>query len=123
MSQSKGASPLAEEWRAVPGYAGLYEVSDLGRVRSFYRDRRVLRPCLDKDGYPLVSLNRDGVRKTHVLHKIVCRAFHGEPNVLHREVAHLDGVRGNCSAANLRWVSRIENQFHKRAHAWDAQLG
>jgi hypothetical protein len=107
-----------EEWRDVVGYEGLYEVSSLGRVRSRFA---VNGHCLstagtDKDGYPVVSLSAPDGRHTFTLHRVVCRAFHGEPTALHNEVAHLDGVRTNARADNLQWASKVENHFHMRAH-------
>lgn len=105
-----------EEWRPVLGYEGLYEVSNYGRVRSLYRGGAILRPWANKDGYPLIALNRDGARKTYQLHRMVCRVFHGEPTLLHNEAAHLNGDRADASAANLKWVSKVENHSHKRLH-------
>jgi hypothetical protein len=106
-----------EEWRPVPGYEGLYEVSSLGRIRSLYRGGRYLSTKgTDESGYAVVSLTRGGCRHTYTLHRLVCRAFRGEPNVLHREAAHLDGDKTNCCASNLKWVSRAENEYHKRFH-------
>jgi hypothetical protein len=113
-----GLAGLAEEWRAVPGYEGLYEVSNLGCVRSLRFDPpRQIRTGPDKDGYPLVWLFRDGKRSGRYLHRIVCCVFHGDKrNALHKEVAHLDGCRTNARADNLKWASKVENHFHMREH-------
>lgn len=121
MEQVSGA-PAAEQdggerWLPVPGYEGLYEVSDMGRVRSIRRGGAILANCTDYSGYPVVQLSRAGSRKPHTTHRLVCRAFHGEqPNPLHNEVAHLDGDRTNARADNLSWVSKVENHAHKRVH-------
>lgn len=111
------ASPSSEEWRPVVGYEDLYEVSSAGTVRSLrWNPPRVLRPANDPDGYPVVQLCRRG-RTTVKLHRIVALAFHGDKqNDLHKEVAHLDGDRGNAAASNLKWVSHAENHGHRRAH-------
>lgn len=109
---------MPEVWRPIPGHEGLYEVSSLGRVRSLYFTPP--RPCRlgrDETGYPTIMLSKDGKRRPFTLHRLVCRAFHGEqPNPLHSEVAHLDGDKDNAGAANLRWVSKVENESHKRRH-------
>lgn len=116
-----------EVWLPAPGYEGRYELSSFGRVRSLPRvevstkGRRVVRggflsPGRNKDGYLVISLASEGKRRTMTLHRLVCRAFHGEPTILHREAAHLDGSRTNARASNLKWVSKRENHFHKRLH-------
>ena len=110
-----------EQWRAVPDFDGYYEVSDAGRVRSTHarwKDRpKILRLKLDECGYPEVCLCVNGKPKNICVHRLVALAFHGvKRNALHREVAHLDGVKTNNSAANLKWVSHAENMAHKRKH-------
>lgn len=108
-----------EVWVPVPGYEGLYEISHFGRVRSLHARFPSPRLCAqgnDSTGYPTVALSREGKRTTKTVHRLVCRAFHGEPNGLQNEAAHLDGDRTNCNASNLQWCSKIENQSHKRFH-------
>jgi hypothetical protein len=106
---------LDEEWRDVADYEGLYEVSSFGRFRN--ASGQILSTVSkDKDGYPLISMSRAGKRRSFYLHRLVCRAFWGPRPVPGHETAHLDGVRTNCRADNLAWVSRVENHSHKRAH-------
>jgi hypothetical protein len=58
-----------------------------------------------------------GRRKTIPLHRLVALTFLPDgKNILHNEVGHLDGNRANAAASNLKWVSKIENHFHRRAH-------
>jgi hypothetical protein len=113
-----GALPASQEWRPAPGFEDRYEVSNLGDVRSLYFDPpRLLKPYPDKDGYPVVALWRDQERTQMNLHRLVAETFHAaRRNPLHKEVAHLDGHRLNCKAENLKWVSKVENQSHKRLH-------
>lgn len=108
----------AGEWLPVVGFEGFYEVSAIGAVRSLrHSPARIIGQGKDKDGYPIVRLYKDGKRRTVGVHRVVCAAHIGpQPNVLHCEVAHLDGDRTNPSAANLRWVGRVENCSHKKAH-------
>lgn len=113
------AANAVEEWRFVPGYGSLYDVSNFGRVRSFrWIEPRYLSPGHDKDGYPFVKLtSTTGERRHHFLHRLVAQVFLGDgENALHNEVAHLDGNKLNPRADNLKWVSRVENHFHMRAH-------
>ncbi len=103
-----------EEWRAVVGFEGRYEVSDLGRVRRIGNAPRT--PTPNHDGYPEVCFWVDGKVRNFKVHRLVCRAFHGPDNILHNEVAHLDGSRDNARADNLKWASKVENHHHKRLH-------
>jgi hypothetical protein len=107
----------AEEWRDAPGFASDYQVSDLGRVKSLKRkEPAILALDCDQDGYPRVCLSLNGKKVRVSIHRLVCRAFHGPPNILHDEVAHLYGARANARADNLKWVSKVENHAHKRVH-------
>lgn len=117
MMAGSGRSASRREW--IPGFVGLYSVSANGEIFShhFLTPRKISKAGTDKDGHPVVSPKpKNGKRKTYSLHRLVCRAFHGEPTVLHNEVAHLDGSRTNCCADNLKWVSHVENETQKRAH-------
>jgi HNH endonuclease/NUMOD4 motif len=110
----------AEVWRPIPDWDA-YEISSFGQVR---RARgwngtwagRILRAIPDANGYLMLSLSQDGKCKRFLLHKLVCRTFHGEPPTAEHETAHNDGNRLNCSAANLRWATTIENHADKRLH-------
>lgn len=121
---------MTERWLPIPGYEGRYEVSDLGRVKSLPRieiakngHRRVVKGCILKqcrncDGYPYICLRRRGGNAGYAtVHRLVALTFHGDKRtILHNEVAHLDGDCANPRADNLKWVSKIENHWHKRAH-------
>jgi HNH endonuclease/NUMOD4 motif len=100
-----------ETWRPVLGYEGLYEVSDLGRVRSLdrivrngYGTRkhagRIL--ALGKRTYWLATLSKDGVRKSHDVHVLVAEAFLG-PRPPGMYCCHHDDDKDNNRADNLRW--------------------
>jgi hypothetical protein len=117
VGQSQEDLANIECWLPCPDFEGLYEVSSLGRVRSLYFDPpRVIAQGVDRTDYPTVALSKDRFRTTKTVHRLVCRAFHGEPRAPHREAAHLDGVRTNCRADNLQWVGKVQNHFHMRAH-------
>ncbi|MCQ2009271.1 NUMOD4 domain-containing protein [Sporolactobacillus sp. STSJ-5] len=115
---------MSELWKDVAGYDGIYQVSDHGQVRSL--DRKVknkngiynkpikgktLAQHQDRNGYMYCYFSVDGHGKNVKVHRIVCRAFHGEPFV--GAVAnHIDGNKGNNSANNLEWCSNQENTGH-----------
>lgn len=108
-----------EVWSPVhhTPFSHLYEVSNLGRVRSLHwPEARIMTPRFNKDGYPMVCMYDRGRKKSDSVHRLVCWAFHGPPTEEANEAAHLDGDRKNARADNLRWVSKLENTSHKWAH-------
>lgn len=114
---------MEENWKDVPSFEGRYQVSDLGRVRSVDRvvevrtrwggvalrnaKGKVLAPGLSR-GYLIVNLYPKG---TIAVHLLVARAFVENPNGL-PEANHADGVKLNCAAGNLEWVTKARNQEH-----------
>lgn len=111
-----------ERWLPVPGYEGLYEVSDLGRVRSLPRQvgygrikGRILKALPGRNGYPRVNLWKDQRAKMHHVHSLVLAAFTG-PRPEGYETRHLDGDRCNNTLANLSYGTPSENQHDKVRH-------
>jgi hypothetical protein len=112
-----------EIWKPVLGYEGLYEVSNLGNVRSLDRlcegrDGRLeihwgkqLKPQTLYNGYLEVYLSdrtRGRNRKHRTVHSLVAEAFHG-PRAGNQDIMHLDGNRANNRADNLCYGTRSEN--------------
>lgn len=101
-----------ETFRVVPGYEGIYEVSDYGVVRSlnYLRTgkRRELKPGKSKKGYEAVILSRDGVKKRFTVHRLVWEAFNGDiPEGL--QIDHINGAKNDNRLANLRVVTTKQN--------------
>lgn len=108
-----------EEWREVEGFP-MYEVSNYGRVKSYYSDRpRIISGTLTSHGYRMVSLSCSGVKTQFLVHRLVCMAFHGAQPVARPHVAHFDGDKVNNAAGNLRWASVKENHSDKIRHGTD----
>jgi hypothetical protein len=118
-----------ELWRWVPGYEGIYEVSNMGRVRSVDRllyhynwrakekrahkaKGRMLRPGKASHGYFTVALGRGNSR---TIHSLVAEAFIG-PKPEGCEVLHADGSRDNNHISNLRYGTRSENNLDAVKH-------
>lgn len=105
-----------EVWKPIPLWPE-YEVSNLGRIRRARPGRYcrlkvgdLLKPRPANNGYPRVTLSRQGQTVYKNVHTLVCEAFHGpKPSPAH-EVAHWDGDRANPRADNLRWALHEENQ-------------
>jgi hypothetical protein len=104
-----------EGWRKIPGVSLDYEVSDLGRVRSFKRYRgsaaRILATPANASGHLRVCL--DG--QARLVHQLVALAFIGDrPDGM--EVRHLDGDETNNQLANLRYGTHGENMHDQVRH-------
>ena len=98
-----------EHWKSIAGYEGLYEVSDIGRVKSLkYGKEKILKPGKDRGGYLQVSLCKDGHVKTARIHRLVAEAFIQNPNNL-ATINHKDEVKTNNAVSNLEWMSMKDN--------------
>ena len=103
-----------EIWKDIPGYEGIYQISNLGRVKSFYNYKRdgnnILKPKI-KHGYYQIGLRRNGIRKWHQLHRLIAKAFIPNPNNL-PQINHIDENKLNNSIDNLEWCSVSYNNTY-----------
>jgi hypothetical protein len=105
---------MLEEWRPVVGYAGHNQVSSIGRVRSFKKNRvRPLALVTNSRGYVQVNLYRDGRVRNRLVHRLVAEAWFGLIPLGH-QVNHKDGDKTNNKVANLEIVTGEENRRHAR---------
>jgi hypothetical protein len=108
-----------EQWRPIPGYGDVYQVSSLGRVWSQRRAGSaggLLRQIVGADGYMLVNPSHGGRQKMARVHLLVASAFHGPRPAGCRDIRHLDGDKLNNSAANLAYGTSSENAYDKVTH-------
>lgn len=101
---------MQENWKSVAGYEGLYEVSDLGRVRNA-KSGRMLKPCRHKLGYMSVMLYKEKEPRRHNIHRLVAMAFIDNPNGF-GVVNHIDENKANNKVDNLEWCSVEHNMRH-----------
>lgn len=105
-----------EVWKPVVGYEGLYEVSNLGRVRNT-KTGLILKPSKGKSGYYLLTLYNNGKRSSNNVHRLVALAF---PEICGEwfegcVVNHKDCNPANNAAANLEICTQQHNATYNGA--------
>lgn len=106
-----------EEWRDIFGYEGVYQVSNLGRVKRLVgyqaKTERIIKPRIKNSGYEFVSLQYKRAKRNFYVHRLVARAFIGEcPRGI--DVNHINGNKKDNHIGNLEYVTRVENMKHAR---------
>lgn len=100
-----------EVWKDVIGYEGLYQVSNLGRVKSLLRggtEGKILCPLEHRQGYLHVRLCKKGVYKQFSIHRLVAITYLDNPNNF-LEVNHIDENKKNNRVDNLEWCNNRYN--------------
>lgn len=117
---------INEVWRPIEGFECLYEVSNLGRVKSLdrwvvYKDgkKRLFKGQLlisvrNRDGYMRVCLHKDSLQYNKCIHRLVAEAFIPNPNNLPM-VNHIDEVKTNNRVDNLEWCDAQYNAIYGTA--------
>ena len=108
-----------EIWKDIEGYEGLYQVSNLGRVKRMrfinkntnIEKERIKSQKIRKDGYLEVALYKNGKGKYIQVHRLVAKSFIPNPKKL-PQVNHIDGNKENNCVDNLEWVTNKENVTH-----------
>lgn len=113
-----------EIWEDIIGYAGLYQISDLGNVKSldrwiYGRGRKkkqlrhgiIMKPKTDRYGYLSIQLMKEDIRRHITVHRLVALSF--IPNPENKpQVNHIDGNKKNNKVYNLEWNTPKENVTH-----------
>ena len=109
-----------EEWRDIKGYEGLYQISNLGRVKSlnrviiysdgrnyFYKEK-ILKLRKDTIGYLYAHLCKNNVSKYYSVHRLVAEAFLENPNN-YPCINHKDENKEKNNVNNLEWCTYLYN--------------
>lgn len=116
---------MEEEWRRIFGYED-YEISNLGRVRSWRIKGRTTKPvttprllkfamCGSGRRYQAVKLYKNNIGKSHRVHRLVLETFVG-PMPEGLECRHLNGVSTDNRLSNLAYGTHVENMADQTAH-------
>lgn len=110
-----------EIWKDITGYEGLYQVSNLGNVKSlprkmwngvgyFISKEKILKPNLTTSGYYSVQFMKDNIKKPFSIHRLVATHFLQE--MYGYEVNHIDRNKHNNHVSNLEFISHSDNIKH-----------
>lgn len=114
---------MIEQWRPIKNYEGIYEISNLGNVKSLARTiikkdgkkqtfkERILNKRHNGYGYYQVGLNSKGKRVYFYIHRLVGEAFIDNPNDL-PQINHINGNKEDNFVNNLEWISAKDNTIH-----------
>jgi hypothetical protein len=100
-----------EIWKDIPNYEGLYQVSNLGIVKSLrFNKEKILKQRISNKGYLLVNLRNNNNDKTYSVHKLVAITFlNHKPCGMKLVIDHIDNDKKNNNSNNLIEISNREN--------------
>lgn len=106
---------MVEIWKDIKGYEGIYQVSDLGRVKSLNYNHHgmeaILKPSNRGNGYLFVVLCINKIKTNYLVHRLVCESFLPNPENK-RTVNHKNGIKTDNRLDNLEWATHHENNKH-----------
>lgn len=104
---------MKEIWKDIKEYYGLYQVSNMGNVKSLNYHQtgkeRILKPGVDRGGYLIVQLCKNGKCKMLKVHRLVLMTFNPIDNMDKFDVNHRDENKKNNNLDNLEWCNRSYN--------------
>lgn len=110
-----------EIWKDIEDYEGIYQVSNLGRIKSLSRNRRfmygqicktkekILKNRIKEDGYVIIGLHKNNKTKMFRVNRLVLQTFVGQSKL---DCNHKNGIKADNRLDNLEWCTRSENHKH-----------
>lgn len=106
---------MNEIWKDVIGYNGIYQVSNIGRIKSLrFNKEKILKLSLNK-GYYVFELSKDKIKKQKKVHQVVAESFLGHVCCgMKLVVDHINDIKNDNRVDNLQIVSNRFNSFKKQ---------
>lgn len=96
---------IEEKWKDIKNYEGLYQISNLGRVKKINKSNIIIcKPSIDTSGYKQIVLTKNKKRKSYKIHRLIAQAFIPNPNNL-PQINHKDENKLNNDVSNLEWCT------------------
>lgn len=110
-----------EIWKDIPNYEGLYQISNLGNVKSLHRiannnhiiHEKILKPQKNYNGYLIVNLYKNNKMKAKLIHRLVGKTFIDNPNN-YNYINHIDKNKSNNNINNLEWCTQSYNVIYSK---------
>jgi hypothetical protein len=112
---------MKEDWKDIPEYVGLYKISNMGEVQTSYEktnissSNKILKGGINSHGYRIVTLYKNGIPKSHTVHRLVAEAFLLK-DIKRTYVNHKNGIKSDNRSSNLEWCTHSENVSHSYAN-------
>lgn len=119
---------MIEVWKDIPNYEGLYQASNLGRIKSLdryviskdyksFRKGKIKKPSVHENNYLYVILSNKSVEKHKLVHRLIAETFLDNPNN-YSVVNHINGNKQDNKVENLEWCNHQQNS----QKAWEMGL-
>lgn len=105
-----------EQWRDVAGYDGMYQVSDLGRVRSHKRGEWKVLSQGKVRGYLQVVLSKGGKCKNYKVHRLVADVFIPNSDESKTQINHRNEIKSDNRVSNIEWCTAQYNTTYNDIH-------
>lgn len=118
----------SEIWKPIPDYEGLYEVSNLGRIKSIpkkvknssgsfrFLPEKNKKIYTNRNGYKIVNLSKNNKSKTHTVHRLVAKAFIGDSDM---HIDHINNIKTDNRLENLQYCTARENTIKSCMSSYD----
>jgi len=103
---------INEVFKDIPDYEGIYQISNLGRVKSLKFNKERILDTIENDGYKPIILRKNNISKKTRIHRLLMLTFKPEGYFDGAVINHINGIRNDNRLENLEWCTQKENMQH-----------